>query len=249
MLSYTNTIHTKQSAVALAEKHFEMDNFIQGTYWDNDEQKGCSVGCMVKEYVQSNGNVEWHEATEALFGVPRQLSYLQDRIFEMLPIEDAKKWTVRFMSAIPEGKDLSMVTTKLLLWIFTDEDGLLKFAKKRPDVLSVFNKVASLYQRKVDGETITKDEWLEARDSARKVRAYAAAAAYADAAAYAAADAAAYAAAYAAAAAAAYADAAAYAAAYAAADAAAYAAADADATRKKFVIRMADKLISILESL
>ena len=221
MLAYTNTIHTKESAVALAQKHQDMDNFIQGSYL-LDNGKGCSVGCMVGKYREEHG-LNWHESTEPLFGIPRMLSRIQDRIFEGLPLEDAKKWTVRFISAVPEGKDLSNVIPKLMYWLMTDPEGIRKHA--RPDGLNGIELVASLYKRKLDGDTIADQEWLDARKVCRA--AYAAADA----------DSAAYAAAYAAYAAA-DADSAAYAAAYAA-----YAAA-----RKQFYIRIADKLINILEN-
>jgi hypothetical protein len=50
MLAFTNTVHTKESAVALAEWHQAQDNYIKGTYGEvslkNNSFKGCSVGCM-----------------------------------------------------------------------------------------------------------------------------------------------------------------------------------------------------------
>jgi len=230
-------------------RHRKADLLRQGAYKTEIDGKFrfCAVGCAIetmnvklgKDY--SNGD---HGAYEKELEIPRQLAYLEDRIFENLPKEKAMMWPEQFIAAIPVGANLTMVMPKLMLWIMDD---VKKFAKKSPEVLKVIATVRELYRKKIKGEIIKNEEWISARDAA-----YAAAYAAYDAAyaAYAAADAAyaAYAAAYAAYAAtdAAYAAADA---AYAATDAA-YAATDAAyaAARKQQWIRTSKQLIFLLES-
>ncbi len=261
MLAYHNDPELKKSVVAQMAAHRKADELVKGVYWEDG--KGCAVGCLIK-----GGN---HALYETKFGIPRQLAYLEDRIFENLDNGASQKWPERFLKAIKPGADLSMVVPKLMLCLLEDPDGIRKFA--RPDGLAAIEKIAVLYRKKINGENPTQKEWLDARDDAYKARrsadayayaayaagAYAAGAYAADAyAAYAyaadAADAAA-AAAYAADAYAAYAADAAAADAYAAyayaADAyaaAAYAAgACAAYARQKFWVRVADQLIELLK--
>jgi hypothetical protein len=182
---------------------------------------------------------------------------LEDRLFEGLSVEDSKNWPLRFVQAVPVGKDLSGVLTQFRIKLL--EECLTYDRIKFPEVDKAVHQVI---------QALKNNSGLrEARDNAWAVRrkiyaAAAAAAAYAAAdAAYAAADAAyaaadaAYDAAYAAYAAAdADADAAAYAAAYAAADAyaaydAAYAAyAAAAAARRKMWLKISNVLVECLEA-
>ncbi|MDP9195189.1 MAG: hypothetical protein M3O22_00195, partial [Pseudomonadota bacterium] len=158
MLAFTNTIETKTSALARAQAHYDADNYIQGVFWEDG--KGCSVGCMVHEYKEKT-DTNWHEATEPLYGIPRSLSFLQDRIFEGLPAEKSKEWTVRFFRAIPEGADLSMATSRLMYWLMSDPDMVLKQA----DVTGAktINAVADLYRRRLGGDEPGGKEWAAAR--------------------------------------------------------------------------------------
>lgn len=229
MQAYLNDPKIKESVLEQMESHRKADTLMQGYgYWKDG--KGCAVGCLIH-----SGN---HGEYETRFGIPRVLARLEDRIFEGLPIEDAKKWPERFLSAISPGADLSMVWPKFAIFILTDpEFGVIKFAKKDKSKKSI-QDVSDLYQRIVNGEKIDANVWLEARSNATDAYADA------DAAATAAADAAtaaAYATAYAATA---------YAAAATAAAATAYAAdATADATayaRSRHYAALANRLIELL---
>jgi hypothetical protein len=212
LLAFHNNPSVKGLYIQRVKAHALADEIVQGQYWR--EGKGCAVGCTV------HGNE--HSRYETELGIPRQLAYLQDRIFEGLSHVEAKGFPLAFLEAIPVGADLSLVISHFLVWLLIDEQqGVIRFAK-RDDTKVAIQQVASLYQRQLAGETISSKEWKKAYATA--------AATAADAAAYATAAAATAATAAATAADAATADAAAYAAAYAA-DAAAYAAtADAAAT-------------------
>ena len=73
--------------------HAKADEIIQGTGWKNG--KGCAVGCTLENYK--------HRQYEVELGIPEWLAYLEDRIFEGLQKEDAMKFPVQFLSAVPVG--------------------------------------------------------------------------------------------------------------------------------------------------
>jgi hypothetical protein len=257
LLAFTNTKQTKRQALATMRKHVKADQLVKGKYWE--EGKGCAVGCQYHNFkANPDINSGWHELAETVHGIPRQLAYLEDRIFENLENGIAMAWPERFLSSIPTGADLSNVVPQLMLWILKDAThGVIKFAK-REHTKKAIQDVIALYELKLAGKTLTEDQWRVASRAAyaayadaADAAAAAAADAYAAYAAYADAYAAAYADAYAAAAAAdAAADADAAYAAYAA-DAAAYAAADAAAAadaKRIFWIAIADKVIELVKA-
>jgi len=49
------------------------------------------------------------------------LAHLEDVIFQGLPNEVAKDWSMRLSSVIQPGQDLSLVSWKFLYWMLTDE--------------------------------------------------------------------------------------------------------------------------------
>ncbi len=257
LLAFHNDPAIKRKYIRRVQAHRKADEIIKGQYWVGG--KGCAVGCTIHA---SN-----HVNYETELGIPRRLARLEDCLFEQLPNGVALEWPLRFLKAAKTGSNLSRVADHFLHWLMIDQtDGVIRFAKSDKSKAAI-QQVGELYLKQSKGEPVSQSEWRDAAAAAASdAAAYAAyaAAAAADAAAYAAADAA-YAAAaasnaadaayvaYSASNAAAYADAAAsdaadaaYAAAYAASNAAdaAYAA----AAKSKYVVRMADKLIELIEA-
>jgi hypothetical protein len=228
LIAFHGDKSVKKKYLERVRLHAKADEIRSGYYWENG--MGCAVGCTIH-----SGE---HAAYERELGIPMVLARLEDRLFEGMyrhgATAEAKAWPERFLKSIPVGADLSLVWAKFMVWLLDDEtDGVVRFAKTESSRAAI-QGVSALYRRWASGDKPAITDW----ESARKI----AAAAYADAAyAYAYADAAYADAAYAAADAA-YA---AYAYAYAAAAyAAAYAA---DAARKKHYLKMADKLIELME--
>ena len=243
---------------------------------DDGQFRGCAVGCGIESIIRRTGDKlkhDDHAAYETYLGVPHIMARLEDRIFEGLPTDVALKWPLRFASAIKSGADLSQVWNKFAPWMLR-EISLPSVRGDLDQARAVIERVARGYETGWQNDT-PREARLAADAADSDAAAYAAAAAAAadaaaaaaaaDAAAEAAADADAAdsdaaaadadaadsdAAAYAAAAAdAADSDAAAYAAAAADADAADAADADAaDAARKQAFIRMADKLVELMEA-
>jgi hypothetical protein len=61
-----------------------------------------------------------HLEYESRFGIPQMLAHLEDTIFEGLSDGEAKKWPVRFIAAVQPGSDLSLVGWRFLRWLLTD---------------------------------------------------------------------------------------------------------------------------------
>lgn len=96
-LAYLNDPALKAATLTKIEKHRELDQIVQGYYWNEDEDgvfRGCAVGCLLED---PDGG---HERYETEFGIPVQLAWLEDGIFEALEPDDAKEWPLRFMQAI-----------------------------------------------------------------------------------------------------------------------------------------------------
>lgn len=63
---------TKDFYVARVRQHMLGDEIIQGVYWEDG--RGCGVGCSVHS--------SDHSLYETDLGIPVQLAYLEDSLFE-----------------------------------------------------------------------------------------------------------------------------------------------------------------------
>jgi hypothetical protein len=225
LIAFHNDSAIKDRYLLRVKAHQAADEIVQSYgYWKNG--RGCAVGCTLHS--------DEHAAYETELGIPRIIAYLQDRIFEGLEVNEARKFPAEFLEAIRPGADLSNVWYNFAHWLLIDPaDGVIKYAVKDSE-RDAIKGVAALFERSLRQQEVAQSEWQKAKNAA-DAAAYDAAAYAADAAAAYAADAAAYAA-YAAA----Y-DAAAY-----AADAAAYAAAR-GAARQQYFLKMKVKLIELLK--
>ena len=110
MKAFTNTTHTKASALELAQQHYDADAFMAGTYGSGEygtaEFKGCLVGCMAQGK---------HKDFERLFGIPEHLAHLFDSMFEGVTPERRKGLTLEIFNAIPEGADLTDVWRQIAI--------------------------------------------------------------------------------------------------------------------------------------
>lgn len=149
--------------------HAEADDLIRGTYGDTDSGRfrGCAVGCNI-EIVKASLGVEIergdHEALGDAIGVPAELLYLQDALFEGLQGDASSKFAVAFASALRDGQDLSRVANLFLAETLRDD--------VLPLVTDVFPDVRAAVTRVADG---CADGWQNddraaacaARDAAR----------------------------------------------------------------------------------
>ena len=110
MQAYLNNPKLKEQVLAELQAHYDADNFIKGTYWENG--KGCAVGCLLK----SGNHIEY----EKKYGIPVYLARLEDEIFEGLSNGEAKEWPLDFMSSFEVGKDYSNVVWDFLKWLLLE---------------------------------------------------------------------------------------------------------------------------------
>ena len=118
MLTFHGRQELKDQRIAQVRAHREADQLVKGIYWEKG--KGCAVGCTV------HGND--HRAYEIELGIPVELAFLEDLIFEELPNGQAMLWPERFLQAIPVGVDLrlSHISKRFVLALLVDEKrGLL----------------------------------------------------------------------------------------------------------------------------
>src|SRR5690349_2770033 len=84
----------KRARIAVVRKHRELDRLAQGaTGVPSRGQRGCAVACTVDGYDHGRYPTE--------LGIPVDLAYLEDRLFERMSVEDGQSWPERFLEAIP----------------------------------------------------------------------------------------------------------------------------------------------------
>ena len=138
--------------------HRKADEIRQGYgYWL--EGKGCAVGCTLHS--------SDHEAYEDELGIPRQIAYLQDAIFERLPNEDAVLFPEQFLEAIPIGVNLYPAYWKFMLWFLVDGTEGLITVTENEQVKTVINQIADLYKKALAGGDVSEDEFYKVRGDAR----------------------------------------------------------------------------------
>ena len=147
----------KRKYLARVRAHAKADEIIHGQYWRDG--KGCAVGCTIHS--------DRHAAYETNLGIPEQIAHLEDTIFENLPNGEAQKFPERFLKAIKPGADLSLVVPRLVVWSGLDEkEGVIHRAGSAEEREAV-RLVAGLYQRIIDGGSVSQQEWKDAYLRAR----------------------------------------------------------------------------------
>lgn len=168
LAAYHNDPNLKTRTLNLMQNHKDADQLIQGTYWDEEEQRGCAVGCLLHD---PDGG---HERYETEFGIPEQLAWLEDGIFEALPVDVAKEWPERFLDAIPVGADLTTVWPRFAIWMMTDPKWGLAGVTEDEGVKDVCQRAAGGYERILAGtltvepaDAISRAAWAarDARDA------------------------------------------------------------------------------------
>ena len=156
MLAYHGDLSIKEKYLARIRLHAAHDEIIKGLYWEKG--KGCAVGCTI------HGSD--HGAYERELGIPRTIAHMEDAMFEHLPNVVAMKFPERFLAAITPGADLSLVMSRLMLWLLVDpDDGVILFADAE-DAKSAIERIAALYERQLSGDNPSPEEWSAAAATA-----------------------------------------------------------------------------------
>jgi hypothetical protein len=171
MLAYHGDAKLRAKLVREMKRHAKLDMLAQGAMGDND--KGCTAACAIHSLTG-----EWaydHSQLAELLNVPEVLTRLFDRIFEGLSADEAREFSQAWPKAIRAGADLSLVWPKLAVWLLVDPThGVIRFAGSEHGVREAVERVAALWQRVIEGESV---ESLRAEFEAAYAAAYAACAA------------------------------------------------------------------------
>lgn len=147
MKTFPNPRLTAEMFVAGMRAHAEMDDLVRGTYGDTDSGRfrGCAVGCNIEVVTAALGvEIERgdHEALGETIGVPAELLYLQDALFEGLQGDASSQFAVAFASALRDGQDLSRVSDLFLAETLRD-DVLPLVTDDHPSVRAAVTRVAN----------------------------------------------------------------------------------------------------------
>ena len=168
ILTWHSDADLKARVLKSYDGHIAADTLIKGEYFGGDEEtfKGCHIGCVVKE-LGGNDKNQYPELT----GLPDWLMGLNEYFFEHMPHPQNQKITRDILEAIPEGKDISLVENRFLIWLLTDEThGSIRHCDD--DGRKATLTVAALHERVLVGDKPSQDEWAAARDVVRATASY-----------------------------------------------------------------------------
>lgn len=138
--------------------HAKKDEFIKGKYWRNG--RGCGVGCTVH-------SSDPHAMYPIDLGIPESIAYLEDNIFENLPLAEAKNFPLKFIQSIEVGANLSQVISHFFIWLLVDpKSGVIRFSEENTKVNSCIRQVANLYTQRISGNELSPSAWSTARSDA-----------------------------------------------------------------------------------
>ena len=139
MLSFFGEQTLKDSVIARVKEHQRLDQIIQRVYWDG--QNGCAIGCVLHSHD--------HMAYETQLGLPVFLAYMDEHIFEELPLNEATAWPLRFLEAVPVGVDLALVFPRFTHWLLSDPQGVRQYADAT--TLPIIDALVTMYAQRIEG--------------------------------------------------------------------------------------------------
>jgi len=158
---------TKAKWLKIAKEHRDADRFMQGKWIQEGKgekgmHRGCFFGCMMQT---ENGALE--KATE-IMKLPDWIVYVSERIFEGLPKEEAKEFTVQLLESIPCNKDTEQIWKDWNYTVLMDEKhGQYKYCVDNTDCKDAVENCAALF--KIDFMTKSAAEsaaWSAAESAA-----------------------------------------------------------------------------------
>lgn len=128
MRAFHNDATLKTRLLAEIANHVRLDQLIKGTYGQGTggDFKGCAVGCALHSLNRIKGvpavedRTNAHDRFPAELGIPIELAYLIDNLFERLPDALSQIWPARVIAAMRPGADLSGVVSAAMQWAILD---------------------------------------------------------------------------------------------------------------------------------
>ena len=88
-------------------------------------------------------------AFETQLGLPVFLAYLDEHIFEKLPLDQAKAWPLSFIEAVPVGADLELVFPRFMHWLLSDPLGVRRHANA--ETVLIIDSLVRMYADRING--------------------------------------------------------------------------------------------------
>jgi len=152
MIAFHGKPETKQFYLGRVLEHQQADEIVKGTYWEDG--KGCAVGCTLHS--------SDHKAYESEMGVPEWLALVEDRIFEGMSNERAKKFPAQFIESINVGAELEKIKAPFMIFIL--QSALEHFDhEKDPACKKAIDDVIGLWRTDPEGPAAA---WSAARSAA-----------------------------------------------------------------------------------
>ncbi len=188
MVTYLGKPELKSRFIEEIGKHEEQDRIIKGTYSEPGKVfRGCAIGCSLHSLNLIEGAVDQFDGTdnhsryEKELGLPTWLAYLEDNIFENLPLDQAKTWPRRFAEAVPVGAVVGdVVLAKILRWVLADSEFGVRFATDDAEIRGYIDTIVTMFEAEIVGQA-TAEQREAAASAASAARAAMAASAAMDA--------------------------------------------------------------------
>jgi len=155
ILSFHGDQKIKDNYVNRVKLHLKMDEVVKCKNWKNT--KGFAIVCTV--------NSNSHDVYMAELGISWRLSLLEDYLFESLPNDQAKLFSLQFLKSMPIGVNTDLIYKKFLLWNLADKkEGLIYHVKDEKQIL-LLKEVVTLHEKSMT-EEIPEEIWKELSDRA-----------------------------------------------------------------------------------
>ena len=126
LIAFHNDKKLKAAMLKEIDWHAAQDMIVKGSYGDNctnGDFRGCAIGCSIHSLARIQKrklNTADHWLFESELGIPVEIAYLVDGLFEALPDAESQALPRRVIAAIRPGADLLMVIPQFLLWTLSD---------------------------------------------------------------------------------------------------------------------------------
>ncbi|MGA9773073.1 MAG: hypothetical protein WBV94_28845 [Blastocatellia bacterium] len=160
LISFNGNPEIKDAFLARVKADEDAGELVQDNALEDEDLAGKAVEC------NWNRGLSYLKLEAYEIGISRQLAETAYIIFEALPDHHSTSWAMNFLEAIPVGVNLDFVERKFLHWLLVDEvDGVIRFANT--DYLrEVIQRVANLYNMRIEGEIIGRNVWRAASEAA-----------------------------------------------------------------------------------
>lgn len=177
VLSWHDDPDLRDRIVDRMRRHHTADTIVQNDlYQELDPNlatgyRGCAIGCLLDPQEPNDGGVEdlslvrnpangWHAEIETQFGIPAALARIVDGVFVALPADEAPDFALHVAEAVPVGRDLTPVISRLMLDLLADPEwGVHRYTAERSEQRVAVELAAELFRHRLAGLEPGRDEW------------------------------------------------------------------------------------------